>query len=193
MLIPSNACMKLLGANYTTERRNGGEDGQFFTQCLDDSSIPTQQVMRELNHIDEALKRTEQSGGRVVIRSITDTVIITNPSHSMGKRFPIHFLSTVLITGRRRSNHLLGLSPLSEPVLESACHSLHETHPSGTGRTTALRLLTPIVLSHLTPGVPTRRTQTLLNMVRDLPTSAATCVALVMSLPEGGRSLRLLW
>ena len=92
----------------------------------------------------------------------------------------------------RRRNHLLGLSSLSEPILESACHSLHVTHTSGAGCTTALSLLTPIVLSHLTTGVPTRRTQTLLQMVRDLSTSTATCVGLVMSLTEGGRSLRLL-
>ena len=83
------------------------------------------------------------------------------------------------------------LSSLSESILESPGHSLHITHTSGSNSTATLSLLTPVEVSHLLCWITAGRTSLLLDVERDLSTTTARSVWLVVSLSEWGGSLSL--
>jgi hypothetical protein len=82
------------------------------------------------------------------------------------------------------SNLFLCLRSLSEAILETSRHGLHETHPSSSSRSTAVSLLCPIVRSHLWVWVSARRAGLLLDVVRNLSTPTARGVGLVAALSK---------
>lgn len=68
---------------------------------------------------------------------------------------------------------LLGLSSLSESILESPGKSLHVTHTSSSNSTLSLGLFSPVVRSHLLVGVSTGGASLFLNVEGSLSATTA--------------------
>ena len=79
---------------------------------------------------------------------------------------------------------LLGLCTFPEAVLEFSCHVLHVTHAASAGCASAFGLQCPVELAHLLAGVSARRAGRLLNVERNLATSSARGVRLIVSFSE---------
>ena len=108
-------------------------------------------------------------------------IVLMSPYKTFSK---IHFLSSSLF---------LSLCTLSESILETTSHGLHVTHTTGTCCATALSLLSPVVLPHLLWRVSARRASRFLDVVRNLSTSTAHSVRLIMPLSEWSRTLCLFY
>ena len=70
-------------------------------------------------------------------------------------------------------NHFLGLGTLPESILEPTGKSLHVSHTSSTNSSPSLSLGTPVEVPHLFGRVSTTRACLLLDVVRNLATTAA--------------------
>ena len=80
------------------------------------------------------------------------------------------FFSIISLTG---GDTLLGLSSLSESVLELSCHGLHVAHASSTGCATSLGFQGPVEMTHLSSRVPARGAHLLSEMVGNISASSA--------------------
>merc|ERR1712168_97368 len=92
--------------------------------------------------------------------------------------------------GRRGGSSLsgLGLSSLSEPIVELAVDHLQVAKTSGSGGATTDGLLRPLISS--LPRVTTGSTFMLLNVIGTASTSPAQCMSLIVLLSEASRTLR---